>query len=232
MEIYIGTSGWLYDWNKGMNLQWYVDHSGLNAVELNASFYRFPYPSQIQSWVRRGSRLRWAVKVHRLITHVRRLKASAVEVWERFYKLFKPMDDLIDFYLFQMPPSFKRAPETVERVKRFVEETGLGLRFAIEFRHNSWFDDETKKLGEKLGIVIVSVDSPQATWIIKTNDIIYLRLHGRTVWYAHNYSMNELKQLASKIISLSPRKAYIFFNNNHWMLENARQFKTLLSAMA
>ncbi|RLF12723.1 MAG: DUF72 domain-containing protein, partial [Thermoprotei archaeon] len=39
MRVYIGTSGWLYDWNLDGSLDWYVKNSGLNAVELNASFY-------------------------------------------------------------------------------------------------------------------------------------------------------------------------------------------------
>ena len=42
VEVYVGTSGWMYPWNLGRSLEWYVNHSGLNAVELNASFYRIP----------------------------------------------------------------------------------------------------------------------------------------------------------------------------------------------
>ncbi|MEM2358961.1 MAG: DUF72 domain-containing protein, partial [Nitrososphaerota archaeon] len=35
---FVRTSGWLYDWNSGGTLDWYLANSGLNAVELNASF--------------------------------------------------------------------------------------------------------------------------------------------------------------------------------------------------
>ncbi|MFP3209319.1 MAG: DUF72 domain-containing protein, partial [Nitrososphaeria archaeon] len=38
MEPYVGTSGWSYAWNPD-GLEWYVRNSGLNAVELNSSFY-------------------------------------------------------------------------------------------------------------------------------------------------------------------------------------------------
>ncbi|RLE86352.1 MAG: DUF72 domain-containing protein, partial [Thermoprotei archaeon] len=58
MEIYVGTSGWLYDWNIGGNLEWYVKFSSLNTVELNASFYRFPFRNQVRSWARKGSKLK------------------------------------------------------------------------------------------------------------------------------------------------------------------------------
>ena len=47
MEVFVGTSGWSYGWNKGGNLDWYLRNSHLNAVELNASFYRFPNRNQI-----------------------------------------------------------------------------------------------------------------------------------------------------------------------------------------
>ena len=49
IEIYVGTSGWFYDWNKGKG--WFVKNSKLNLVELNASFCRFPFPNQIKSYV-------------------------------------------------------------------------------------------------------------------------------------------------------------------------------------
>jgi len=61
-EVRVGTSGWYYDWNPDLSLDWYVQNSGLNAIELNASFYRFPYKNQITSWARNGRSLSWAVK--------------------------------------------------------------------------------------------------------------------------------------------------------------------------
>ncbi|MGC8556152.1 MAG: DUF72 domain-containing protein, partial [Conexivisphaera sp.] len=67
-EFYVGTSGWSYSWNPD-GIGWYAENSGLNAVELNASFYRFPFPSMVRGWSRRSG-LRWSIKVHRSVTHV------------------------------------------------------------------------------------------------------------------------------------------------------------------
>ena len=50
MEVYVGTSGWACPWNEGGNLKWYVEHTGFNAVELNACFYRFPFRNQVRAW--------------------------------------------------------------------------------------------------------------------------------------------------------------------------------------
>jgi len=228
----VGTSGWVYDWNEGGDLRWYVEHSGLNAVELNASFYRFPFPSQVRSWSARGSRLRWAVKVHRSITHVHRLNPRALEVWQRFRGRFEPLDPLTDFYLFQLPPSFAAGEGAEERLRGFARAAGLGPRMAVEFRHPSWFDGRGLELCRELGATFVSVDSPAGTFIGTSNGIVYLRLHGRSAWYAHDYSAEELRELARSVLELSPRKVYVFFNNDHWMLGNARAMLALLRELA
>lgn len=228
VEVYVGTSGWVYDWNEGGTLDWYVERSGLNAVELNASFYRFPFPSQVKSWARRGSGLRWAVKVHRSITHVRRMGGSALEVWGRFRERFAPLDPLVDFYLFQLPPSFAASEEGERRLRSFAEACGLGWRMAVEFRHESWFEGRGLRLCEELGATFVSVDSPMGTWVASSNGVVYLRLHGRGAWYAYEYSEEELRGLARRVAELSPAKVYVFFNNDHWMLENALQMLAIL----
>jgi len=222
VEFFVGTSGWMYDWNLGGSLDWYVQNSGLNAVELNASFYRFPYPNQVKSWARKGRGLSWSIKVHRSITHAARLSQKALRIWEKFRKLFEPLDDLVSFYLFQLPPNFPSTSEDVRRVCSFMENADLEERLAIEFRHESWFPNSFVKLVEKLGAVYVSVDSPTITWICSSNGTIYLRLHGRTSWYSHNYSRGELAELVERTLELDPDKIYVFFNNDHWMLENAR----------
>ena len=226
--IFIGTSGWVYGWNLGGNLEWYIRNSGLNAVELNASFYRFPYPNQVKGWARKGSSLRWAVKVHRGITHYKRLNEKALMLWRKFHNLFKPLDHLVDFYLFQLPPSFIKNERNVEKLENFITETELGARFAVEFRHSSWIDEWTVNFLSKHSATLVSVDSPEITWIAKSNKLVYLRLHGRTDWYYHDYSMDELKEIAVKVLRMEPEKIYVFFNNNHWMLENARLMKNIL----
>lgn len=227
-EVFVGTSGWMYDWNRGGSFTWYVENSKLNAVELNASFYRFPYPSQVLGWARRSRGLRWSVKVHRSITHMRKLSEKAFETWRKFDKLFKPLDEYVDFYLFQMPPNFSATDTNLDRVSNFIRMTNLGRRFAIEFRHMSWFKPELSESISDLGAVYVSVDSPMITWISSSNDVIYLRMHGRTDWYAHDYSKLELKEIVEEMAAHKPRKIYVFFNNDHWMLENARLMLELM----
>jgi len=88
---------------------------------------------------------------------------------------------------------------------------------AIEFRDKEWYER-----GIDINSVIVSIDSPIGTYIVNNVGIIYLRFHGRKEWYSYNYSEGELREIALKVKELKPEKVYLFFNNNHNMLENAR----------
>jgi len=52
--------------------------------------------------------------------------------------------------------------------------------------------------------------------------LVYLRMRGRTSRYSHRYSDEESKEIESRIRDADPKKVYIFFNNNHDMLDNGR----------
>ncbi len=229
MKAFVGTSGWSYAWNKGRSLQWYIDNTSFNAVELNASFYRFPFPAYVNSWAKKGDRIRFAVKVNRFITHIHRLNDTAKAQWEKFRLLFKPLDKKIDFYLFQFPPNFKTNKEKI--LLEFIEYTGLNARFAAEFRNNEWFSKQEIRKIEKSGATFVSVSAPGLpSSIIKTSEFVYLRMHGMVDWYAYKYDYEELKGFAEQIESVSPEKAYVFFNNDHDMLENGKIMVNLLKS--
>lgn len=227
MEAFVGTSGWYYDWNKKKNLDWFIQNSGLNSVELNASYYRFPSPEQIEGWNSKGTGLRWSIKVHRSITHWRQLSESSLEILGNFLELFRPMDHLIDFYLFQVPPKF----DDVERALRFVEAVKLGKRFALEIRNKALLgNDETcEELMKK--VTLVSVDSPDYKNRIFPGKNVYMRMHGREDWYSYDYSQAEISETIRKIHEFGPEKTYIYFNNNHNMLDNARKALKVFSGL-
>ena len=218
MDSFVGTSGWYYDWNKKKNLDWFIQNSGLNSVELNASFYRFPSSDQVEGWNRKGTGLRWSIKVHRSITHWRQLSESSLEILEDFLELFKPMDHLVDFYLFQVPPNF----DDVARALRFAEAAKLGERFVLEIRNKELLgnDEACAELMKK--VTLVSVDSPDYRNRIFSGKTVYMRMHGREGWYSYDYSQAEISETIRRIRELGPEKIYVYFNNNHNMLENAR----------
>jgi uncharacterized protein YecE (DUF72 family) len=231
MEVFVGTSGWMYGWNKKRSLDWYVQNSGLNAVELNASFYRFPYPNAVKAWANKGSQLRWSIKVNRWITHTLKFSEKALSSWKRFERLFEPLESNIDFYLFQLPP-FMRS-NLAPRIEDFIKKTELEQRFALEVRNITWFDKRWVDWASSLGITWVSVDCPDFPLdVVNTSGVVYERMHGRYGWYTHYYSDEELQEVATKIFEAKPSKAYVFFNNNHAMLDNSRKMLSMLCRSA
>jgi len=227
MEFFVGTSGWYYPWNEKRSLDWYVSNSCLNAVELNASFYRFPLSSKVRAWAKKGKGIRWVVKVNRLITHTFKFSGKALSTWQKFRELFAPLDEYIDFYLFQLPQRI--TPESAPLIAKFAEKTGLRKRFALEVRNREWFDEAWVSWASEAGITLVSVDSPDFPLeVFNTNGLVYQRMHGRTEWYAYTYSDEELEETAKKIVKEKPEKAYVFFNNDAAMLENARKMFNIL----
>ncbi len=232
MRVYVGTSGWAYFWNPD-GLDWYMEHTGLKAVELNASFYRFPFRNQVRSWARKSAKsgLRWAVKVHRSITHIRMLNERAKEIWNKFAKLMEDLDPFVDFYLLQLPPRARPTKPFMERLEGFISYADLGWRLAVEFRNHAWFNAETVDWLRELQTTFVSVDSPEAIFYSRSGPYTYLRLHGRTAWYAHYYSREELFRIARELISLDGDAIYAFFNNDHGMLENAIELMKIIEEL-
>jgi len=223
VEVFVGTSGWSYDWNRGRSLDWYLGSAGLDAMELNASFYRFPPPARVAGWAVKGRGIRWCVKVHRYITHLHRFNEIGRRSWERFLALFAPLDPLTDWYLFQAPPSLR----DTGRLADFFADLPRRDKCVLEIRNRELLLNDTacEKLQEH--VPLVSVDSPDAANRIFDGRVVYLRMHGRGDWYRHDYSPQELKETAARVRQSGAEKAYIFFNNDTAMLANARRMKEI-----
>lgn len=223
-QIRIGTSGYSYPWNEGKPtpFEWYMKQ-GFNSVEINASFYRFPREHWIRVWEKNTVRrnFTFSIKVHRSITHYSRLKGDSVELWKQFSRIFEPIKDKIDFWLFQMPRSYAHSNENLESMGAFFESIELGNKAIVEFRNKIWWDNLDKF--EKIGIAFCSVSAPDLPRnIVAVNDAVYLRLHGLEMWYHYVYSDKELDEMLSKIKKLEAGKKAIYLNNDEGMLPNGR----------
>jgi uncharacterized protein YecE (DUF72 family) len=215
-KIRIGTSGYTYSWNKAKPdaFKWYISQ-GFNSVEINYSFYRFPQVTSIKIWQSKAPKdFTFSIKVHRSITHYNRLKKPrSIQLWDEFSKIFGPLENKIDYWLFQMPANFKFKPENLERVKSFFNSEGImdqiviRKKAVIEFRDSSWWKKSALKEIEKTGIAFCSVDAPSLpNEIITTSDAIYLRLHGTKTWYNYLYPEERLKEIVSDMIAMGAQK--------------------------
>jgi len=218
--IRIGTSGYTYTWNKGKPspFQWYLSQ-GFHSVEVNASFYRFPVASWINTWLKAPQGFTFSIKVHRSITHYHKLKNRSLELWNRFRNSLEPLEKVVDFWLFQMPPNFKYSQENLEKIRNFFEQGKVGNKAVIEFRDASWW--KVVQEIQDMNIVFCSLDAPKLpSSIISANDTVYLRLHGSIRWYNYVYSKRELNRIVTEVKNLNASRKVIYLNNDHGMLEN------------
>jgi uncharacterized protein YecE (DUF72 family) len=68
--------------------------------------------------------------------------------------------------------------------------------------------------------------------LVKTAADIYVRFHGVTRWYRHDYSHDELVEWADRIRRADAERVWVYFNNDFdgYAIKNARMLSTILSA--
>jgi uncharacterized protein YecE (DUF72 family) len=150
-QALIGTSGWAYaSWKPGFYpqalpqkkfLEYYATQ--LNSVEVNYTFRQLPTGSTLTGWLAAtGAGFRFSFKAPQRLTHILRLKECSDAV-AALSRALAPVvaAGRMGVVLFQLPPNFKA---DVSRLDSFLADANTcGLRMAFEFRHISWFFDDT-----------------------------------------------------------------------------------------
>ena len=111
-------------------------------------------------------------------------------------------------------------------MKSIVRQLDPQFRNAVEFRHKSWWRESVYQRFRKRGLIFCSISAPRLPDdLIRTSDVIYARLHGRSRWYRHDYTSEELQVWADKIASSGAREAWIYFDNdrNAFAIKNAQE---------
>jgi len=240
--VLIGTSGWSYEhWRsvfypsslpRGEWLNYYATH--FNTVELNSSFYHLPFEGMIKSWRKRTpENFIFAVKGHRTITHIKKLKGIE-ESLSLFYQRIEILKEKLGTILFQLPPSLHYNPQLLESFLTLL--SSFPHKHVIEFRHNSWDEPKTYKLLEKYGVAYCIISAPKQPCVIRaTTDIAYIRFHGITSWYDYYYTSKDIDWWVEKIKKLEKdgaEKIYAYFNNDAYgyAIENAKELKEKLNS--
>jgi len=104
----------------------------------------------------------------------------------------------------------------------------------FEFRHESWYCEDTYKLLGRFGVGfcihdLSGLESPR----VVTGDIIYVRFHGTTGRYSGCYSKSMLANWAKwlKDRAKDVRSIYVYFNNDEaaYAIRNAKELKDQFS---
>jgi len=153
----------------------------------------------------------YAIKVPRIITHVKKLKEVKTLLEDLKERLFV-LKELLGVVLFQMPPNFHNTKENLNRIKRLKN---LNIRIAVEFRHKSWFVEEIYEELQRESLIPVTVyaaeEGIRPIWPKK--GLLYLRFHGTKGWYIGEYGEAFLKGIGERI-KKEKRSGFAYFNND------------------
>jgi uncharacterized protein YecE (DUF72 family) len=241
--VRIGCSGWNYGhWRNGVFypprcaarnwLEYYARH--FDTVEVNMTFYRLPKTPIVHRWVLESPPgFVFAVKVSRYVTHIKRL----AEVDEHLPLLLERISPLLRSpklgpLLWQLPPTFQCDLGRLEATLEYLQH--VPYRHAFEFRHPSWFRDETYALLRAHGVALVVGDRPQVNDFQAhelTADFTFVRFHGGTRGANGNYAHSELDEWAARLRAWSEEvDVYAYFNNDWegYAIENALYLKRRL----
>jgi uncharacterized protein YecE (DUF72 family) len=222
-QYFVGTSGWTYDHWKGSfypeglaKSRWFEYYAArFSTVEINATFYRTFGDQTYQNWRERvPADFVYVLKVPRLITHRQYLVDAESEI-RAFWRSATLLEEKLGLVLLQVAPQTRYDPDLLRRA---ILTFGEPRRVAVEFRRKDWLNDEVRGLLTDCGATFVSVDSPRQQpldWV--TSQAGYLRLHGRSRWYSHDYNaaeLDEMAEIAHRMADQGAKAIYIFFNND------------------
>jgi uncharacterized protein YecE (DUF72 family) len=242
-DLRIGCSGWNYaHWRNGVFypprcaarhwLEFYARH--FDTVEVNTTFYRLPRETSVARWVAETPPgFTFAVKVSRYVTHVKRL-LDVERHLPLLYARIRPLlrTEKMGPLLWQLPPTFAC---DLDRLAAALEHTHDGHRHAFEFRHPSWFREETYTLLREHGVALVIGDRPQVNHFQAhelTAGFTFVRFHSGSRGRDGNYSHGELEEWAERLDRWRAEvDVYVYFNNDWegFAIENAAHLQELLA---
>jgi uncharacterized protein YecE (DUF72 family) len=223
-SFHIGCSGWSYrHWREPVYggrpaATWLEQYAEMfSTVEVNATFYRLPRRSTVAAWAARTpADFRFAIKVSRYLTHVKRLTGIR-EGCERLLSRIDPLleSGRLEALLWQLPESF---PRDDARLEAALERLPGGMRHCFEFRHSSWFEAPVLRLLQDAGAALVIGDDPSRPFQLHrlTTDLAYVRFHRGRRGRRGNYSQTELSEWCERLRAWSRRADVLAYFNNDW----------------
>ncbi|MFD0589908.1 DUF72 domain-containing protein [Paenibacillus sp. GCM10027627] len=230
---------------QGDRLNVYGNH--FPVVEVDSTFYAIQPRERFVSWVNgTPSSLKFVVKAYQGMTgHQRGVAAKSNdpdEMTAAFCRMLEPAIEAgrLTAALFQYPPWFDCTSPNVKLLRETKRRMG-DVPCALEFRHQSWFQDgmreKTLDFMRGEGWIHSICDEPQAgigsiPTILQAADeeVSIVRFHGRNVanwnngggpnWrevrYLYQYSNEELSEWKDKLQALQQqcRHIAVIFNNN------------------
>ncbi len=215
MKLIAGTSGYAFKEWKGSfypddlkddaMLTYYA--SRFPTVEINNTFYRLPKEHVLQEWAAQvPDTFTFAIKASQRITHHARLKPECAGAVEFLLKNTVALGNKLGPILFQLPPNLKK---DFDRLRVFLDTLPADRRYTIEFRHESWFDDEVFSVLRARDIPMCITEQPEfASPVVATATWGYVRLH------RFDYDSAALAEWAQRLALQPWSDAYVYFKHD------------------
>lgn len=240
--IHVGCSGWVYKHWRGIlypeglaQRLWFQRYSEeFDTVEINATFYRVPKPETFEGWRNKApAGFRYAVKVNRFITHLKKL-VGVEETLNDFVSLTRKLEPTLGPLLYQLPPSLKL---DLERLENFLKLIPSDLGNVFEFRDKSWYIPELYALLDRYGASFCVHDMRGSnTERIAVGPLAYVRFHGGQGKYWGRYSDEGLLGWTDWIMDQSRqgRAVWCYFNNDihGHAIHDAQTLKSMVGQMS
>jgi uncharacterized protein YecE (DUF72 family) len=112
-------------------------------------------------------------------------------------------------------------------LKKILAQMDSSRRNVVEFRHRSWWNPKVYAAFKKARVIFCSCSGPKLPdELIVTTDEVYIRFHGLTKWYRHDYTPQELRVWVERIRASGCSRVWAYFNNDRDAnaIKNAREF--------
>ena len=178
------------------------------TVEINNTFYRLPKQNVLEDWASQvPDAFTFAIKASQRITHHARLKEESADTVDFLLRNTAVLGDRLGPILFQLPPNLKK---DTNRFRGFLGLLPTDRKYVFEFRHESWFDEDTYSILRDRDIAMcVSESAELACPLVCTASWGYLRLHKL------DYDQAGLEDWAKRVASQSNwNDAYVYFKHD------------------
>jgi uncharacterized protein YecE (DUF72 family) len=220
-QLRIGTSGWQYrHWlevfypRRLPQRQWLEFYAGrFDTVEVNNTFYHLPTEATFDSWRRRApAGFCYALKYSRYGTHLKRLADPGRHIGA-FLERARRLGEFLGPILVQLPPRWR---VNADRLARFLDAAPADLRWAVEFRDESWLREDVFGILRNHNAALCLHDLIPDHPLGVTADWVYLRYHGAGQRYGGCYSARRLSGDAGRIRAWleAGRDVFAYFNND------------------
>ena len=238
-HLHVGTAGWQLPKDlparaEASALERYAEH--FNGVELNSTHYKHHMDRTFQRWAASVPKdFRFAVKMHRDITHIQRL--TQVGPMQAFLEEVSALGEKLGPVLVQLPPKLawiEECGDVLEAVRGVYKGP-----LVVEPRHPSWSDGVVLRKLRQANISVVAADPPLIIPALKPLGdpvLCYFRLHGNPRMYWSPYDEPTLCAVAHQVAELLKlgQHAWVMFDNTASLaaVPNALRLNELLKAAA